>query len=353
MKKHILSICYVAFVAFLIIGADIAYTHLFENLPLLRDAVYLQNLEHSLHRRSNVDELFYELRPNAQSGHNRINAIGMKNKEVSKTTDNYRVLVMGDSVTFGPEVPNEQTFTQCAEDILCEHGEKIEILNAGVCGYNTRQEFVALKEKYLSLEPDMVIFAYCVNDLGNAFIQNMPDEYPQKIIRKKIIQGPDAHFDNLTEPEYLALTLPNQFFLPDACHRFMLIHSSMYRFLALRTFAKKKHLDYRNIQFELMGYNIDETLYDIAHLATERGFLVQFLILPTPPRFKYKLTVPLTKLTEHTIPYWDFNTRITTTKGFWTEPRSLHFSPEGHAAVGIVLAEYILSTMKNKETTRL
>ncbi|MFQ5458022.1 MAG: SGNH/GDSL hydrolase family protein, partial [Myxococcota bacterium] len=97
-----------------------------------------------------------------------INSQGLRADEVplAKPEGVFRILVLGDSVTFGENVTAAQSFSKQTEAILnqARPGKRVEVLNAGVRGYNTYQELILLKEVGLAYHPDLVVVCYVVND---------------------------------------------------------------------------------------------------------------------------------------------------------------------------------------------
>jgi hypothetical protein len=75
-----------------------------------------------------------------------------------------RVVVLGDSFTDGSEVGDEELFTWKLERAL----NGVEVINLGVYGYQTAQEFVTLQDRGLRYSPDAVVLVVVPNDLpGN------------------------------------------------------------------------------------------------------------------------------------------------------------------------------------------
>jgi lysophospholipase L1-like esterase len=72
-----------------------------------------------------------------------------------------RVLCLGDSFTFGPYLPNHDTYPGLLQQMFPDK----EIINAGVCGYNIADEVSLLKERAKYCEPDIIIFQVLDNDL--------------------------------------------------------------------------------------------------------------------------------------------------------------------------------------------
>lgn len=97
-----------------------------------------------------------------------INSRGLRDREyaVPKPQQVHRILVLGDSVTFGDGVKAEDTYPKQLEEILSgpPDGPEAEVLNAGVRGYNTFQELTLLREAGLAYAPDTVIVGYVLND---------------------------------------------------------------------------------------------------------------------------------------------------------------------------------------------
>jgi len=93
-----------------------------------------------------------------------INSDGLRDGEypVSKS-DKYRIVVLGDSLTFGWGVPEEGTFATILEENLNSR-YPTEIINFGTGNYNTEQEVNLFIEKGLKYNPDKVVLFYFIND---------------------------------------------------------------------------------------------------------------------------------------------------------------------------------------------
>jgi len=72
-----------------------------------------------------------------------------------------RVVMLGDSITFGSAVGDEETF--CAL-----MGPRYDVVNLGVEGYGTDQELLKLEREGLACHPDVVVLNFTVaNDIWN------------------------------------------------------------------------------------------------------------------------------------------------------------------------------------------
>ncbi len=102
----------------------------------------------------------------------RINSLGFRGREVTPRKDPgvVRVLVVGDSFVFGVGVDEEHLFVNRLEARLRDlTGVPHEVVNLGVVGFSTDQEYLLLRERGLALAPDVVLLVMCDNDFeGNA-----------------------------------------------------------------------------------------------------------------------------------------------------------------------------------------
>jgi lysophospholipase L1-like esterase len=76
-----------------------------------------------------------------------------------------RVLLLGDSFTFGQGVAFEETWGAAAERQLREQGHRVRLINAGMQGMDTRSELLLLRELTTAYRPDVVVVGWLINDL--------------------------------------------------------------------------------------------------------------------------------------------------------------------------------------------
>lgn len=75
-----------------------------------------------------------------------------------------RVVVLGDSIGFGLEVGDDETFSH----LLQASRDDVEVANLAVQGYGPDQELIRLERMGLGLKPDVVVVAACLsNDLAD------------------------------------------------------------------------------------------------------------------------------------------------------------------------------------------
>lgn len=87
--------------------------------------------------------------------------------ERNKPAETIRILVLGDSVSFGWGVSDGECYPRVLERELNRNrgSRRIEVINAGVPGYNTAMELAYLERDGLVLDPDLVLLDFVGNDL--------------------------------------------------------------------------------------------------------------------------------------------------------------------------------------------
>ena len=96
-----------------------------------------------------------------------INSRGLRDREYSlrKPENTIRILVLGDSYTWGYGVGNKQVYTEIMEDELLK-GMNCQVLNSGVSGWGTDQQYLFLKDEGFAYQPDIVVVSFF---FGNDF----------------------------------------------------------------------------------------------------------------------------------------------------------------------------------------
>lgn len=98
----------------------------------------------------------------------RTNSFGLRmNREVEpvKPKGVRRLLVLGDSMVFGEGLSYEDLVTVKIEEILNTEMGNIEVINAGMSGYNTSDELELLIRLAPVCHPDLVLVFFFTNDL--------------------------------------------------------------------------------------------------------------------------------------------------------------------------------------------
>lgn len=146
-----------------------------------------------LERQGDPDRPYYLFRPNEdylwEGIPVHINSRGLRTDEFAtpKPAGTYRILNVGDSVAFGWEVSQEDTYGKQLEQLLNAQSDqtatgdqptRFEVINAGVPGWTVESARNFLLQEGLDYEPDMVILDLTVvNDIygqGPAVAEGQP-----------------------------------------------------------------------------------------------------------------------------------------------------------------------------------
>jgi lysophospholipase L1-like esterase len=121
--------------------------------------------------------LFWQLKANATAPLDQGKMIGfisngdrMRNPDVpvERGPDDFRVLCLGDSVTFGWGVRYEEAYPTVLADLLRQAlpGREVSVLNASCSGYTAHQGLEMLRRRGLKYRPDVVTIWFGWNDTG-------------------------------------------------------------------------------------------------------------------------------------------------------------------------------------------
>jgi len=98
----------------------------------------------------------------------RVNSLGLRGREVEpKRPGEFRVLALGDSLTYGQGVGDDETLPATLEAELARRdpGTSWSVVNAGHRAYDTPQELALLGELGEAIQPDLVLLCWYWNDL--------------------------------------------------------------------------------------------------------------------------------------------------------------------------------------------
>ena len=97
-----------------------------------------------------------------------INGDGFRDANVrppEKPAGTIRILLLGDSFTFGYGVDYDKIWPVLAEQELLRRGQSVDLVKAGVEGMDTRSELVLLHRLLGRYKPDAVVVGFLINDL--------------------------------------------------------------------------------------------------------------------------------------------------------------------------------------------
>ena len=117
------------------------------------------------------DQLIFRHKPSWETRYGDVvvtyNERGLRDQPIlPKAPGEYRILALGDSVTFGWGVDQDKTFVARLESLLPGRLHRpVRVINSGVGGYNTVQEVTYFKREGVTLQPDLVLLTYVQNDI--------------------------------------------------------------------------------------------------------------------------------------------------------------------------------------------
>jgi len=120
--------------------------------------------------------LSYYPTPNYRKGLTSHNSLGYRNDEfpLEKPSGVYRIVALGGSSTYDVSIKdNANTFTAQLERLLKDdYGyQNVQVINAGVPGYNSWEILVNLEFRVLDLDPDLIIIYEGTNDVHARLVE--------------------------------------------------------------------------------------------------------------------------------------------------------------------------------------
>ncbi len=143
--------------------------------PTMHFGLEMWKYAKNLKMRAADPEMSHQHRPNSHAfllgAEVQINSLGLRNHEIymNKPPGTYRVVVLGDSTTFGWGVHTEKLYPYLLEKSFnanppSQQWKNYEVINTGIGNYNTAQEVASLKDKWLALDPDLILMGWYIND---------------------------------------------------------------------------------------------------------------------------------------------------------------------------------------------
>jgi lysophospholipase L1-like esterase len=162
---------------------------------------------HGIHRVSPSPNVIYELQPDAhlefpyaeqgKTIHYRVNSLGVRGAEPTPYDPNkrtIRIVILGDSVSFGVRVDQEDIYSERLRKKLnawaLENNLDLqfEIYNPSACGWNTFNQVSWLEHYGPQIQPDVVFVQFCMNDvddprtqMGTTVLWHMKNPIPRDL----------------------------------------------------------------------------------------------------------------------------------------------------------------------------
>ncbi|MFQ5489824.1 MAG: SGNH/GDSL hydrolase family protein [Phycisphaerae bacterium] len=178
----------------------------------------------------------YEFLPGYHDSRLDINADSMRDRDytAAKPEGVFRIACIGDSICEGHELPVEDSFVRQIDTMLNQYyagaGRRFEVLNFGVPGYNAVQVMETLRVRALKYQPDVVVYALCVND-GEDY------QYEFEVLNSKVTGAERQYFDGLRRQSAHLLNRSRLFLL------------GRYRWQSETYFGRRRHPVKPDLQF--------------------------------------------------------------------------------------------------------
>jgi lysophospholipase L1-like esterase len=116
----------------------------------------------------------------------RTNSLGYRGPELGPKRRT-RVLFLGDSITVQNYLPESETWVRRVEQLSLATAEPLEAVNAGVDGVGLANELAILDETGLSVDPDVVVLGWYLNDANSSPGVRLPS-IPSWLRRSALVQ---------------------------------------------------------------------------------------------------------------------------------------------------------------------
>ena len=97
-----------------------------------------------------------------------------------KHKETLRILILGDSFTFGDEVSDDETYSHYLQEML----PHTEVINMGVHGYGHDQMLILLKEEGIKYHPDIVILGFLPLDMPRNLLEFRDFAKPRFVLER-------------------------------------------------------------------------------------------------------------------------------------------------------------------------
>ncbi len=150
---------------FAILIIDLVAYNVFDNRKIGTDAQQFFQLSRLLgwEHRPNANGTWYAYKDGTRTRVT-INSYGFADSDRSAEKKRPRIALVGDSTTEFWEVPERARGQYVLEEML---GGDFEVLNFGLRGAGTDQEFLRLVNQVIEFSPDIVVYLFCINDIAN------------------------------------------------------------------------------------------------------------------------------------------------------------------------------------------
>ncbi len=220
------------------------------------------------------------------------NNLGFRSEEDIREKTKKRILLLGDSFIHGDGLDSNETLDYFLHKEL---GANYDIINAGVSGYSTLQEYLLLKEIYGQVKPDLLITEIFVNDFkDNIFPKLTGKQKPifsggsNLDINKKMQKGGNIITEMRLNANYLLLINPFFYdikkFLREKSNLFNFLYNNHFSFLGVREESFRGEVfmfsNKNNVIITLANFAMCEILKTFKYSSEEVNLPYLFIYIP-------------------------------------------------------------------------
>lgn len=251
-----------------------------------------------------------------------INENGLRDQSVHSTSSSVpKLLLLGDSFTFGAGNNYDKIWAVILEQRLNESGHNVEVIKAGVPFHNTDNEVTYLERAFANYKPDFVILTFVPNNL---FVNNAikgKEKSPAKRQRQKV----DLIGMNNKARGFHCLTF---------LKRIMIMNDLLYVLLYMMTSRAQFFTKTFNSTVRRQISITKELLAQMAQYCKKRG--VPFIVLSIPQQFQV-----IAKAKKYKFPNLDVESIDATFQEFATQKEILWI-----ASIQILADQYKLNRIQ-------
>lgn len=288
------------------------------------------------YRLSENKELVYEQKPNSDVVIDGIdygiNAYGFRDREYRPaSSQDKRVVCVGDSLTYGWLVPLMDTYHKQLEHVLKAENRSVEVMGMGVVGYNLVQEYHLIKDKAARLNPDLIVLQIGPNDFERTVAIKTVQETGKFVL---------LPYHDVNIPYVMGKTKFTGFLMRHS-HLFKLLN------LALYPFAEKRDKGYQPRDVYLLGEERSfQYLTKIIDFLDGKKIPLAVVLFPRQNHGGPYLFASLTQrihrhLDLRRIPTLDLYDRLNAGTETDLFMDGLHLTAKGNALAGRTIADFI------------
>ena len=169
-KRFIGVLAYIGFLAVLFEGsARLAFSipQIGKRLETNEDYTYLRNWVREHQKSGTATYYASDMYDPTKGWIPKPNLRGKKDFPYLKDKERLRILILGDSFTFGDEVSDDETYSHYLQEML----PHAEVINMGVHGYGHDQMLILFKEEGVKYQPDIVILGFLALDMSRNLLE--------------------------------------------------------------------------------------------------------------------------------------------------------------------------------------